>query len=686
MKSIKKKIQAASKSMNNNRKNDISITQLLISDDCAECFHSLAEALNFEFNVYNGEGTLLFSTRENPFCSFIRSSEQDDLRCPASCSQSIFESMEPNETVIFKCSAELTCFAFALENLGEKAFVVGKGGFALYDDLLKFLKIAKERKLQGIPVSMPLDFPGEEYIKTVSRYVYLSINRLLNSFEEKYKLEEKILRMTSLFDSHIFGTLARNPGLIHRYILDTVEFVFGRTSSALLLLEKDSASYRTAYSAGKYGGNVKDFQFDKESHLIKEMIETGAPVFTEDLEKVDAEGLLKEIKFSYFFPLFMSGVMEGIIWVLDRKFSREDMKIMNAFRDYIQVNLENQNLRVAMGRVKKADETLNSFVDFSKSIASVLDKEKLLHTILEKSLELLKAEQGSLMLVDSETSELVVEARKTVDDAVKEKMRLKKGEGVAGIVLESGGSLLVEDIESDPRVSQQSRAHYKTKSFVSVPIKVEGRVTGVLNATDKIEGNIFNKDDLELIQSFMNNMAIAIERSILFKRTEEYKRLSITDPLTGIYNRRYLNSRLSEEITRYNRYKHPFSFLMFDLDGFKEYNDTYGHISGDKLLKALAGIIEESLRTIDIAARFGGDEFVSIFPQTPKVDAIQITNRVKEKIDKFLSEYNPELNLSVSMGLATYPDDASSIMELIEKTDQALYLAKKGGGNRVVYL
>ena len=133
--------------------------------------------------------------------------------------------------------------------------------------------------------------------------------------------------------------------------------------------------------------------------------------------------------------------------------------------------------------VNKADV----IVDFSKSIASVLDKERLLDTILEKSLELLKAEQGSLMLVDNETSELVVEARKTVDDAVQEKMRLKKGEGVAGIVLQNGGSLLVEDIESDPRVSQQSRARYKTKSFVSVPIKVEGQVTGVLNATDKID-------------------------------------------------------------------------------------------------------------------------------------------------------------------------------------------------------
>jgi len=96
--------------------------------------------------------------------------------------------------------------------------------------------------------------------------------------------------------------------------------------------------------------------------------------------------------------------------------------------------------------------------------------------------------------------------------------------------------------------------------------------------------------------------------------------------------------------------------------------------------------METSLRTIDIAARFGGDEFVTIFPQTPKVDAIQISNRLKEKIDKALREHNAEMPLSVSVGLATFPDDASSIMDLIEKTDQALYLAKKGGGNRVVYL
>ena len=126
--------------------------------------------------------------------------------------------------------------------------------------------------------------------------------------------------------------------------------------------------------------------------------------------------------------------------------------------------------------------------------------------------------------------------------------------------------------------------------------------------------------------------------------------------------------------------------MILDLDKFKMYNDTYGHLAGDNLIKDLARLVESSLRTIDIAARFGGDEFVAIFPQTPKKDAIQIVNRIKDKIDSALNIDHGKISLSVSMGVATYPDDASSIMELMEKTDEALYLAKKGGGDRVVYL
>ncbi len=665
---------------------EMTLVRLFTSNEWAEYFRGLAKTLNFELSVYDEAGVELFATKETPFCKYIKEAQLDELNCADFCKKLIIDSLEADEPVTFKCRASLINFVLPVEHFGKRALIVGRGGFAEYDDLIEFLEIVKDNKLPGIPVTIPLDFPGEDYVKAVSRNVYLSVISRLNSFEDENRIEEKLLRMTSLFDSMTFRTLSEKPDLMYRYILDAVEFIFGRSSGAMLVKDDESSSYRTVYSTGRYKDITMGFHFEAQHPVILEMLSTGASVFTENPEKVAGNSPLSEINASYFFPIFDRGGIKIVIWIFDRIFSRKDMKIMSVFRDYVQLNLENHDLRALADKNRKAARILASLADFQGTIISVMDRDGLLKTLLEKSIGLLDAEQGSLMLFDDETSELVVEAKKSFDDTVKEKMRLKKEESIAGFVLDSGGSLLVEDIEKDPRFGRRNYARYKTKSFVSVPLSIQGKVKGVINLSDKTEGGIFNEDDLNLIQSFINNAVIAIDRSLLFRQTEEFKKLSITDPLTGIYNRRYLNSRLSEEITRYNRYKHPFSFLMFDLDGFKEYNDTYGHISGDSLLKTLVSVIEESLRTIDIAARFGGDEFVTIFPQTPKINAIQITNRLKEKIDRALGRYSIEIPLTVSMGLATYPDDASSIMELIEKTDQALYLAKKGGGNRIVYL
>ncbi len=394
----------------------------------------------------------------------------DSLQCPDSCINKMYESKKSNEPAIFKCQAKLMNFAIPLERLGEKVFIIGKGDFVSYEDLLDFLKIVKTNNLPEIPITMPLDFPGEDYVKSISQYVYLTVSRMLSSFEEKYRLEEKFVRMTTLFDSQAFGTLSRSPELMYRYILDTVEFVFGYHSAVLMVLDEERAIYSPIYIKGKYKDALTDFQLNKEHSIIHEMLNTRAAVFYGDLEKIITPGLLKEVKSSYFFPVFISDVIEGVIGIFDKKFSREDLKIMNAFLDYIQLNLENRNLRVAVTKTKKADERFTSFVDFTSSISSVLDMKSLLNTLLEKSLQLLNAEQGSLMLLDPETSELVVEAKKSIDDVVKEKMRFNKDKGIAGMVLESGGSLLVEDIEKDPRIKKQNRPRYKTKSFVSVPI------------------------------------------------------------------------------------------------------------------------------------------------------------------------------------------------------------------------
>jgi len=661
---------------------EVTLDMLLSSSKWIEYFNELAKMADIELSGYNTDGVQLFLANENPFCNYSRSVQSSSLDCPASCN-SLFSSEGRN---IFKCQAGLTCFSFPVERSHEKLFIVGRAGFAAYEDLRGFLKIIRDNNLPELSITAPFDLLDKDTIADISNYIYQAINRQLGNVEDRHKFEEKLLRMTSLFDSQVFGTLSKNQQLMYRYVIDAIDFVFGKSSAAVIESSEDGAVFQTTYSVGKHKIIISDMTLDKNNPAVNVMRDTRSPVFIKDSGEVFPPGQLREMESAYFLPVFSGDELNAIIGIFDREFSREDRKILNSFREYVQLNIENQNLRQAVAKNRKADEKLTYLSDVTRSIVSILDKERLLNTLLEKSLQLIDAEQGSLMILDSETSELVVEARRSVDDMVQEHMRFKKDEGISGMVLERGGAILVEDIEKDPRIRKVNRPRYRTKSFLSVPIKIEDRLAGVLNLSDKIKGGVFNAEDLNLLESFINNVAIAIERSILYKQTEKLQKLSITDHLTGIYNRRYLNRRLSEEITRYNRYKHPFSFMMLDLDKFKEYNDTFGHIAGDNLLKSLAHVMEKSLRTIDIAARFGGDEFVTIFPQTPKIDAIQISNRLKEKIDKALNEHNIEMPLSISVGLATFPDDASSIMELIEKTDQALYLAKKGGGNRVVYL
>lgn len=663
-------------------RSEFTLAQLFSSQKWREHLDQLSEITHFETHVFDENGSAITGFKNNPVCELVQSAEAAELDCPGAC----FKYLQSQEPVIFKCLAGLIHFAIPIERLGEKVVVVGRGGFAEYEDFLAFMKTAKEHDFPAIPPSFSMDFPGEENARSVLQYTHLSINRLLESFVESEMLEEKLLRMTSLFDSQTFEMLSKNPQLLYRYLLDTVEFVLGNVSSALMFYDEKGRVFRTGCSSGEKRDALADLFFDDESAVVKELRGTKTVVHRDSLEQAVGTTVSGEVTVSYFFPVFIQGSLQVIVAVFDKQLSLQDIKSMNAFRDYVQLNFENHDLRVLIEKSRQSDEKIEYVTDFLNSIISVLDRKALSKTLLEKTLQLLNAEQGSLMILDGETSELVVEAYKSLGDAVTEKMRIKRGEGIAGIVLERGGALLVKDIESDPRVRKENRPHYKTKSFISALINIENRLKGVLNVSDKVKGEAFNEADLNLLKSIIDNSAIAIERSFLYDETEELRKLSITDPLTGIYNRRYLNRRLSEEITRYNRYKHPFSFMMLDLDRFKEYNDTFGHIAGDNLIKALAHITEKSLRAIDIAARFGGDEFVAIFPQTPKIDAIQITNRLKEQIDIALTEHNIDMPLTVSMGLATYPDDASSIMELIEKTDQALYLAKKGGGNRVVYL
>jgi hypothetical protein len=188
--------------------NDGSVFQELLSQGkWIEYFRELSKTLNIELSIYDVDGTQQLITNENPFCNFIRSAQLESLDCPNFCTKL----PESNEPEILKCQSKLTCFAFGIERFSERVFIVARGGFAEYDDFLDFMRVIKDNDLPELPISMPLNFPGENYIKAIFQFVYLTISRMFNSVEEKHKLEERLLRMTALFDSQAFRTLSKNP-------------------------------------------------------------------------------------------------------------------------------------------------------------------------------------------------------------------------------------------------------------------------------------------------------------------------------------------------------------------------------------------------------------------------------------------------------------------------------------------
>jgi diguanylate cyclase (GGDEF)-like protein len=162
--------------------------------------------------------------------------------------------------------------------------------------------------------------------------------------------------------------------------------------------------------------------------------------------------------------------------------------------------------------------------------------------------------------------------------------------------------------------------------------------------------------------------------------------LAEQDMLTGLYNRRAFDQHLEGELARYDRYRRPFAVIMFDIDHFKHVNDTYGHDAGDEVLRKVGHIIATSLRDVDIAARFGGEEFTTLLPETDKTHAVEIAERIRSRIEAMdFNWHGTPIPLTISAGVAAIPERLESPANAVHAADQLLYQAKRSGRNRVCH-
>ena len=213
------------------------------------------------------------------------------------------------------------------------------------------------------------------------------------------------------------------------------------------------------------------------------------------------------------------------------------------------------------------------------------------------------------------------------------------------------------------------------KDCTIIPLNIQEELIGYLVADG------LREEDKERFHILSQQFLLGIKRAVLYKSVQE---LAITDSLTNVFNRRYYLERFKEEIERSRKFNYKFSCLMIDIDYFKDFNDRYGHVVGDAILRELSRTIQENIRQIDLICRYGGEEFSIILSETDKDAAQLAAERIRLAIeDKHIRVYDEELKITVSIGISTYPYDGKEIERLIDKADSALYQAKQRGRNNV---
>ncbi|MFQ5736051.1 MAG: diguanylate cyclase [Thermodesulfobacteriota bacterium] len=320
---------------------------------------------------------------------------------------------------------------------------------------------------------------------------------------------------------------------------------------------------------------------------------------------------------------------------------------------------------------------LVTLTEIGKALTSSLDMAEVLRIVMEKIRELLRPKNWSLLLLDQETKELKFELAVGKGARKLKGLRLKLGEGVAGWVAKEKVPLLVPDVSKDPRFCEKADrvSNFKTQSIICVPMVTRGKCLGVIELVNKIEDEQFVEEDLLLLTALADFTAIAIENTISLNRVHE---LTITDDLTHLYNSRFLHSRVEYEVERAKRFQLSLSMIFLDLDNFKDVNDIHGHMYGSKLLKEVATLILGKIRNVDMACRYGGDEFIVLMPETSKKNALIVAGKIRDALREavFLKEDGLNISLTGSFGVASFPADADTKDGLIQKADLAMYKVK----------
>jgi diguanylate cyclase (GGDEF)-like protein len=369
-------------------------------------------------------------------------------------------------------------------------------------------------------------------------------------------------------------------------------------------------------------------------------------------------------------------VRDQVVGVLDcqsanlNHFDSETVDMLTLFSTQASMALQNARLYSLERRRASQLEAINAI---AQQTTAVLDLKELLSKVCLLIEQAFQVSHVSVLLKDED--DLVLRASHgKLTARVPEGGRLPADSGPWGQALEAGKTL----VENNARNAAEAGLYVETESRMSIPLVSFGQTLGVL-ALDSEHPGAFHSNDTQPLESVADICANAIQNAHYVERV---KQLAYLDGLTGIFNRRFFELRMAEEIERARRYDSGMGVIMIDIDQFKRLNDEFGHLLGDEVLRQVSSILHQQLRKIDVVCRYGGEEFAILLSQTSPQHSLAVAEKLRRMVETWQFPGVPR-PVTISAGTANYPDHGTTRDELVKAADAGLYAAKQSGRNRV---
>lgn len=381
-------------------------------------------------------------------------------------------------------------------------------------------------------------------------------------------------------------------------------------------------------------------------------------------------------------PIGDKETLAGVL-VVDRSearaFTDPELEIVQLVARQIWRAMVNEGL---LRRLDKSRQEHYHLAEASKALSRVYTEAEVLRVSLEETAKIAPYDLGAVVMCDPEQQQYEIVAcwPKSVD--------------LTGVTFSGQGNLVdwvirrnqplaypnFANLPRRPVIFTREERLSNVSSLLVLPLNVKAQTVGAFVLASG-QAEFFGEDLQHIFQIIANQIAVSLENAQIYTRLEE---MATIDGLTGLMNKRTLNERIEELISRAERYDHPVSLLMMDIDHFKRVNDTYGHLAGDRVLREVGRVLRESMRRIDLVGRWGGEEFMVLLDSTSAEDARDKAEQLRERVGSLVFDSDlGEFSVTLSAGIATFPEDSRRIDELVEKADVALYQSKRAGRNRV---